>query len=118
MTGPGGVPARHPVAVNFPVVVLQLMQTAEGNEAILAGLFCAQKVILPAAPDRTGHVGSSYVVLGEGRCVWNSWLVMPYLVVVKVRSRQVGLISGQAQLHSDCIVKATICAEAAGLSTI
>ena len=64
MSGPGGVPARHPVAVNLPVVVLQLMQTAEGNEAILAGLFCAQKVILPAAQDRAGQAG--YIAVREG----------------------------------------------------
>ena len=48
MAGPRGVPARHPVTVKIPVVILQLMQTAEGNEAILACFFCAEEVILPA----------------------------------------------------------------------
>lgn len=48
MTGSGLIPARHPVTVELSVVVLQLTQAAEGNEAVLAGIFCAQEVVLPA----------------------------------------------------------------------
>ena len=48
MAGPGGVPSGHPVAVEVPVVVLQLLEAVKGHKAVLALLLNAQEVIPPA----------------------------------------------------------------------
>lgn len=48
MAGSGGVPAGHAVAVSLPVVVLQLLQAVKAHKAVLALLFHAQEVLLPA----------------------------------------------------------------------
>lgn len=47
MAGPGGVPSGHPVAVEVPVVLLQLLEAVKGHKAVLALLLNAQEVIPP-----------------------------------------------------------------------
>ena len=48
MAGPRGVPSGHPVAVEVPVVLLQLVEVVKGHKAVLALLLNAQEVIPPA----------------------------------------------------------------------
>ncbi len=48
MAGPRGVPPGHPVAVEVPVVLLQLLEAVKGHKAVLALLLNAQEV-LPSA---------------------------------------------------------------------
>lgn len=48
MAGAGGVPAGHAVAVEVPVVLLQLLKAVKGHKAVLALVFHAQKVLPPA----------------------------------------------------------------------
>lgn len=48
MTGPGGVPAGHAVAVEVAVVVLQLLQAVKPHKAVLALFLHAQEVLPPA----------------------------------------------------------------------
>lgn len=48
MAGPRGVPSGHPVAVEVPVVLLQLVEAVKGHKAVLALLLNAQEVIPPA----------------------------------------------------------------------
>lgn len=47
MAGPRGVPPGHPVAVEVPVVLLQLLEAVKGRKAVLALLLNAQEVIPP-----------------------------------------------------------------------
>lgn len=54
MAGPGGVPPGHAVAVEVPVVVLQLLQGVKGHKAVLALLLNAQEMVLPAAKTAVG----------------------------------------------------------------
>lgn len=56
MAGPGGVPSGHPVAVEVPVVVLQLLQAVKGHKAVLALLLNAQEVVTPAVHDSESHL--------------------------------------------------------------
>ena len=48
MTGPGGVPSGHAVAVKMAVVFLQLLQAVKPHKAVLALFFHAQEVLAPA----------------------------------------------------------------------
>lgn len=56
MAGPGGVPSGHPVAVEVPVVVLQLLQAVKGHKAVLALLLNAQEVVTPAMHGSSSHL--------------------------------------------------------------
>ncbi len=48
MAGPRGVPSGHPVAMEVPVVLLQLLEAVKGHKTVLALLLNAQEVIPPA----------------------------------------------------------------------
>ena len=48
MAGSQGVPSRHSVAVEVPVVILQLLQAVKSHKAVLAVLLNAQEVVPPA----------------------------------------------------------------------
>ena len=59
MAGSGGVPSGHAVAVEVPVVLLQLLQAVKPHKAVLALFFHAQKVLAPACTTHKRLAGSS-----------------------------------------------------------
>ena len=56
MAGAGGVPSGHAVAVEAPVVLLQLLKAVKRHKAVLTFLFHAQEMLTPAATAQSSAV--------------------------------------------------------------